>query len=384
MGGARFYFDWGNYVTMLRLLRTEPNRTRRRKLLAAFLVGVPAMVVIHAVCFALDPVLFPSLRRTQVRAPVFSVGHARSGTTYLHRLMAYDDQFSVVLMYEMLFPSLLEKRLLRALFRLDATMLGKRLRHRIEAAERRAFDDTNDMHRTGFFAAEEDDFLLTWSLASGAWIVMFPYMGQLDFYHVDRWTERKRRRLMSFYKECVRRQLALNGGGTHLSKNPTFCGRVESLIEAFPDAKFIVLMRNPYETIPSLLKMMQTTWNLRGRDQELISESIRILADQSFDTYRHPLEVVARHPEIRSCVVDYRDLISEPAATMRRVYDDLGLRLPPALIAAIEASHGQGHETTHQYSLAEFGLDPQAIHTQLADLFDQFGWDNEGEHVGVN
>lgn len=119
MAGARFHFDVGNYVTMLRLVRAETDTSRRRKLLAAFLVGVPVMAAVHAVCFALDPVLFPSLRRTEVREPVFCVGHARSGTTYLHRLMARDDQFSVVMMYEMFFPSLLEKRALRLLFHAD-------------------------------------------------------------------------------------------------------------------------------------------------------------------------------------------------------------------------------------------------------------------------
>lgn len=387
MVGTHFYFDVGNYVTMLRLVRAESDKARRRKLLAAFLIGVPVMAAVHAVCFALDPLLFGSLRRTEVREPVFSVGHARSGTTYLHRLMAKDERFSVVLMYEMFFPSLLEKRLLRLLFRADETLFGKRLRHKIDALEERTFAETNDMHRTGFFAAEEDDFLLTWSLGSGFWIVLFPYLGELDFYHVDRWSERKRRRLMTFYKECVRRQLALNGGGTHLSKNPTFCGRVESLIETFPDAKFIVPMRNPYETIPSLLKMLQTSWALQGRDDRLILESLKILADQSFDAYSHPLEVLARHPEIRSCIVDYRDLVEQPATTMARVYDELDLDMPASVAAAVSASRGQGHETTHRYSLEEFGLDPQAIHVRLATLFDQFGWSEEGEegeHARVN
>jgi omega-hydroxy-beta-dihydromenaquinone-9 sulfotransferase len=383
MAGGHFYFDWANYRTMLRLLRQEPNAARRRKMFGAFLIGVPVVAVVHAICFALDPVMFPSLRRTQVREPVFSVGHARSGTTFLHRMMATDPQFSYVLMYEMFFPSLLEKRLLRLLFRVDE-VLGSPLRHKLDAIEESAFAETNDMHKTGFFAPEEDDFLLTWSLGSGFWIVMFPYMGELDFYHVDRWSESKRRRVMTFYKECVRRQIALNGGGIHLSKNPTFCGRVESLIETFPDARFVVPVRNPYETIPSLLKMLQTEWKLRGRDDDLINNSLRVLADQSFDAYEHPLEVLARHPETRSCVVDYRDLVSRPATTMRRVYDELGLELTPAAVDAIQNAKGGGHESAHRYSLDEFGLDPDAIHTRLAALFERFGWanwDTEGERA---
>ncbi len=52
------------------------------------------------------------------------------GPLRLHRLMAKDDQFSVVLLYEMLFPSLLEKQLLRLVFRLDERVLGGRLPNR--------------------------------------------------------------------------------------------------------------------------------------------------------------------------------------------------------------------------------------------------------------
>lgn len=385
MHAGPFYFDWANYRTMLRLLRRDPPASRPWLRYFAFLVGVPAVAAIHAVCFALDPILFPSLRRTRVTAPVFCIGHARSGTTYLHRLMAADPQFSCALMYELFFPSLLQKRLLRLLFRLDTAVFGGRLRRRLDAAEEQRFAPTDDMHKTGFFVPEEDDFFLTWSLCSGFWIVMFPFMGELDFYHVDQWPDRKRRRAMGFYSECVRRQIALNGGGTHLSKNPTFCGRVEALIETFPDARFIVPLRNPNETIPSLLKLLKNEWDLRGRDEQLIAKSLRVLADQSFDAYLRPLDVLAEHPEVRSVVVDYRELVAHPEATMRRIYRALELDLGPVAAKAFAAAGaGGGHETAHRYSLEEFGLDPQEIHTRLAELFEQYRWDTEGEGAHVH
>ena len=385
MLGTRFYFDWPNYRTMLRLLRRDPPASKRLPRYFGFLVGVPMIAAIHAVCFTLDPILFGSLRRTRVTGPTFCIGHARSGTTYLHRLMAADPQFSYALMYELFFPSLLEKRLLRMLFGVDAAVFGKRLRHRLDAIEERRFAPTDDMHKTGFFVPEEDDAFLTWSLCSGFWILMFPFMGELDFYRVDEWPERKRRRAMNFYKECVRRQIALNGGGTHLSKNPTFCGRVESLIETFPDARFVVPMRNPDETIPSLLKMLKTEWALRGRDERLIAKSLRVLADQSLDTYQRPLDVLARHPEVRSVVVDYRELVAQPEATMRRIYRELELDLGPVAAKTFaSASGGGGHESAHRYTLTEFGLDPREIHTRLAALFDRYQWDTEGEDANVH
>ena len=379
----RFYFDWSNYRTMLRLLRRDPPASARWKRYFGFLVGVPAMAAIHALCFALDPILFPSLRRTQVTAPTFCIGHARSGTTYLHRLMAADPQFSYPVMYELFLPSLLQKRLMRLLFRVDAAT-GKRLRRRLDAIEEARFAPTDDMHKTGFFVPEEDDAFLTWSLCSGFWILMFPFMGELDFYYVDQWPERKRRRAMNFYKECVRRQIAANGGGTHLSKNPTFCGRVETLIETFPDARIVVPMRNPYETIPSLLKMLQTEWGLRGRDQRLITKSLRVLADQSIDSYQRPLDVLAKHPEVRSSVVDYRELIGQPVATMRRIYRELDLEVSPqAADAFASAAARGGHESAHRYSLEEFGLDAHEIHARLATLFNEYHWETEGDDAVV-
>lgn len=384
MAGVRFYFDWSNYFTMTRLLRGDPTQRNHRARYLRFVLGIPLVAGFHALCFALDTLLFPALRRTEVLEPTFCIGHARSGTTYLHRLMAEDPQFSYALMYELFFPSLLQKKLLRLMFRIDSAT-GGRVRRRLDQLEERAFAPTDDIHKTGFFVPEEDDALLTWSLSSGFWIVAFPYMGELDFYHVDRWPARKRQRMMSFYKECVRRQLALNGGGTHLSKNPTFCGRVETLIETFPDARIVVPMRNPYETIPSLLKLMKTEWSLRGRNEELVLNSLRVLADQSVDTYTHPLEVLGRHPEIRSSVVDYRELVSSPAITMRRIYDNLGLAVGPAAERAfIAAEARRGHESAHRYSLDEFGLDPCEIQNRLADLFDQYQWDTEEREAHVD
>ena len=43
-----------------------------------------------------------------------------------------------------------------------------------------------------------------------------------------------------------------------------------------------------------------------------------------------------------------------------------------------------GHETTHRYSLAEFGLDPHDIHRRLAGLFDEYQWENEEKDAHVS
>src|SRR5262249_22794876 len=234
------------------------------------------------------------------------------------------------------------------------------------------FGPTNHIHYQSLTAYEEDDFVLTYSCASGYWIVLLPYMGELDFYYVDRHPERRRRRLMRFYKECVRRQLYLNGPDKiHLSKNPTFAGRVESLIETFPDARIVVPFRNPYETIPSLLKLMKVAWAMRRWSDAEMQRSLRILAEQSYHTYRYPLEVLARHPETRQSIVDYAELVAAPKRVIERVYADLGFPITPAFEQTLvaEEQKAKKHEKAHAYSLEEFGLREDEIRTQLADLF---------------
>jgi len=202
-------------------------------------------------------------------------------------------------------------------------------------------------------------------------------MGEIDFYHLDRAPERKRRRVEQFYADCIRRQLYLNGKDrVHLCKAPHFAGRVASLIESFPDARIVVTMRSPHETIPSLLKLVQVGYQLRGWDEPRMARSLAVLAEQSFHTYRHPLEVLAKHPETKHAIVDYRTLVAEPKRAVAEVYEALGLPLTPAFAAVLDAGQQRAkqHESGHRYSLAEFGLDKDAIEGELAELFARYHW----------
>ncbi len=383
-----FYFDFRMYARLLRLALRETNAAAKRRLLFMLLLVVPIVSTVHAICFFLDTIFFPRLREVEVRTPVFIVGHARSGTTLTHRLMCMDPgRFSYFRLYEMFLPSLIEKKFVRALGWIDQHLLGGRVDARIAAAEQRSsLQATQEMHRTGLKEPEEDDFVLTFSMASGFWIVMAPYMGELDFYYIDERSPRARRRFMAFYKECIKRQLYANGTDKiHLSKNPTFCGRIGSLIETFPDARIVVMLRDPSDTIPSLLKLLQRTWKHAAWDQASIERSLRVLADQSFHSYRYPLEVLERHPEVRQAIVDYRDLIASPKRTITDLYAQLGFEVSDGFDRVLDAQEqrSRSHETTYRYSLEEFGLEADEIRTRLADLFERYDWGAERPKEGT-
>ncbi len=376
-----FYFDFGRWTKMVALAWGEPRLAVRGWFLLRLLVLVPAVASFHALCFLLDGILFPRLHAVEVRTPVFLVGHARSGTTLLHRLMSLDaERFSSFRLYELYFPSLMQKKLIRALGAFDRRFLGKRLSRRMKAWDERRYRATRDMHAMSLFKPEEDDVIFYYSCASGFWMTKLPYMGKLDFYFIDERPERERRRLLRFYRQCVQRQLYLNGAHkVHLSKNPTFAGRVGALIESFPDARIGVTMRNPNETIPSLLKLLKVTYQRYGTDPAEAQRSLRVLADQSFHTYLHPLDVLAKHPATKHAIVDYAELVGAPKRTVEEAYAQLGFAVTPEFAAVLDAEERRAkkHETSHSYSLEEFGLRADEIRERLAELFERFQWDAE-------
>ena len=373
-----FYFDFTSWARMLGLALREKRASLRARFLFRLLVWVPLVASFHAFCFFLDSVLFPRLHAVTVCAPVFLVGHARSGTTLLHRLMSLDgERFCSFRLYELYFPSLLQKKSLRALGAFDRRFLGKRIAKRIRAWEERKYRATRDIHAMGLFKPEEDDIVFYYSCASGYWMTKVPYLGKLDFYHVDRWPEQRRRRLMRFYRQCIQRQLYLDGPEkVYTSKSPVFAGRVAALIEEFPDARFGVTMRNPNETIPSLLKLLRVSYGLYGTDPVEAQRSLRAQAEISFDTYQHPLAVFAQHPETKHALIDYAELVEAPKRALEKMYAELGFEVTPefAGVLAAEEQRVRKHETSHSYSLEEFGLNADEVRERLGDLFERFHW----------
>ena len=114
-------------------------------------------------------------------------------------------------------------------------------------------------------------------------------------------------------------------------------------------------------------------------DEDSIKRSLRFLADQSYHTYRYPLAVLAKHPETRHSIIDYRDVTARPAETIERSYEQLGFAISDDFREVLrrEGKRAQTHETGHAYSLEEFGLQADEIRVELAPLFERFGWDED-------
>ena len=260
------YFDGQYYWRVVRHVWRLKHWPGRNATLFRLLILVPLEYLFHASCFLLDYLFFPALWRQQVNSPVFIVGHARSGTTLVHRLLASDGgTFSYFLYWEMLFPSLLQKKVIRAIGYIDKQWLCRVMNKRLVAWDDKKYGPYRHMHNMSLWNSEEDQFVMRGAFVTQQWSMDIPMMDVVDIFHVDQMPPRKRRRWMHHYRECVKRQLLLNGGDKiHLSKNPVMSGWVEALIETFPGARIVVMMRDPAECIPSYLKLVEVTWKAKG------------------------------------------------------------------------------------------------------------------------
>ena len=371
------YFDmdyWWRVVRHVWGLREWP---RRYPMLIRLLLWIPLRTLLHGSFFLLDYLFFPRLWTQQVEQPVFIIGHARSGTTLMHRLMSADgERFSYFLYWEMFFPSLLQKKAIRGLGRLDDRLFDGFFHKHLKAWDDRTYGPYRHMHNMSLWNAEEDCFAMTAAFVSQQWSLDIPMMDVLDFFHLDQMPSR-RRRWMHHYRELVKRQLLLNGGDRiHLSKNPIMSGWVESLVETFPDARIVVMVRNPEECIPSCLKLVQASWKGKGWRHEDCEQSLEILAELSYEHFEHPRAILASLSRTRYAYVDYRDLTGSPRETIHSVYEALGMQLDADYDGWLEAQaeREKKHHSKFEYSLGEFRLGSAEIRQRLAEFYDDYQW----------
>ncbi|MEC9347072.1 MAG: sulfotransferase [Pseudomonadota bacterium] len=277
--------------------------------------------------------------------PVFIVGHWRSGTTHLYNIMsrgnfAYVPPLATGLPWDLL-------------------LIGGLFRRSLERAlpSSRAIDNVP----VNPDSPQEDEI----ALAS---------MSELSFYHalyfpkrfhhhlerglffdgvssdeVDEWQGR----LKHFYAKLVHAQ----GGRQLLIKNPVYTGRVRMLAELFPGAKFINMVRNPYEVFVSmrnfytklLPELALQDYRHVDIDQVVLDVFPRLMERLEADV---PALLPGRYVELR-----YEDLEAQPVEQIRRVYETLDL---PGFEAARPAFEAYLASIT-SYEKNRFGFPPDVI-----------------------
>lgn len=354
--------------------RGQPRPSLKRLLIMAGLIPLFALVqAIHWIGFLLDELFFRGYRRVEIREPLFVLGVPRSGTTHLHRVLAEDEQFTTFSTWECFFAlSVSARRFWMGLGRLDAR-IGRPLERLLGVLERLVFGALDDVHSMRLSDPEEDYFAFTPALA--CFILMLPFPQSERIWRMGTFdrdlSARERERLMHYYHRCLQKHLYVHGPERRLlSKNAAFAPLAGSLREHFPDARFLVCLRPPTQTLPSQLSSIEG--GLALFDSERIMPELRTRLGQQLGFYYSNLhEALANMPASACFWVTMSDLKGDLSATIQRFYQRLGLRMSTAYQHRLRAldSRSRGYQSAHRYSLDQFGLSAETIEQELGPLY---------------
>jgi len=255
----------------------------------------------------------PTIAETKInQPPVFIVGHWRSGTTLLHELLITDPRHAFPTTYECLAPHH---------FLLTESWLPRWIRWMMPS--RRPMDNMS----AGWDRPQEDEFALCLlgqpsPYARIAFPNTAPDQGSLDLSGLSPqgladWKRTFRRLIRELTIRHDSRRLIL--------KSPPHTCRISTLLELFPDARFVHIIRDPFVLYSSTLKLWRTLYTTQGLQVPTFAGLEEYVLRNFELMYRcverdRPLVKDDRWLDVR-----YEDLVREPLPILERLYGTLDL-----------------------------------------------------------
>jgi len=191
------------------------------------------------------------IRRTPIHPePIFIIGHWRSGTTHLHNLLCQDENLGSLTTFQAMAPG----------FCLVGAGAVKRFLARVAGSRypTRLIDNVPLV----FDAPQEDEFALA-ALSPRSFVHTFSVPRRADeLFEEDvlfeGLSQRDRARWVNAYLRILRTATLASGGKRLVIKNCAHTARLRTLLELFPNARFVHIHRDPYEIFVSTLHTHRT------------------------------------------------------------------------------------------------------------------------------
>ena len=296
----------------------------------------------------------PELDETPLRPPLIVVGLPRSGTTFLHRLLADTDDARAIRFYEHLRPLPPDGPDVR------------RLRAEVKFAPWRRLGaqyNLDAIHYVRPGEADECHFSLRLCMHSTIYWSMAPTHSYLEWL-----LQQDAREAYQTYRRvllCMQRE---NPSGRMTLKCPSHLAFLPTLTEVVPEAMLVQIHRAPESIAASEASLMLAlhATSVRELDWRRSVQSnlgkITTYANRSADFADTEVGQRVKH-------VDYRRLTSEPVAVAREIREHFGLAYGPDHERRLQryAHQNRQHKRgRHRYSAEQYEFDPDAIAPRFA------------------
>ncbi|MBF6348082.1 MULTISPECIES: sulfotransferase family protein [Nocardia] len=301
---------------------------------------------------------YPQHAEVGVERPIFVTGLPRSGTTAVHRLLTADPGHQGL---EMWLTEMPQPRPPRETWEHNPVFQQLQAAYEKHHVEHPEF---MGVHHISADQVEECWQLLRQSAMSISYECLAYLPRYSDWLRNQDWTpayERHRRNLQLIGLNDPDRRWVL--------KNPSHLFALDALLAVYPDALIIQMHRQPRTIVASVCSLNEQAtdgWSEKFRGPvvgqaqlELWSRGARtFLADR------------AKYPAAQFCDVYYEDFVTDPIATVERVYDHFGIEFTGAARTRMAGLHSESTSgaarPAHKYSLADFGLTAEQVDEAFA------------------
>ncbi len=304
------------------------------------------------------------IKRTPItNAPLFIIGHWRTGTTLLHELMILDPRHTYPNTYQCMEPNH---------FLLTEGLVKKYLWFLMPS--RRPMDNM----AAGWDRPQEDEFALCMMGVPSPYLtIAFPNRPAAfpEYLTLEGLSDRQLSAWKKGFFSLIQR-LTYKDSRRLVLKSPPHSCRIKVLLELFPDARFVHVVRNPYVVYPSTVNLWKSLYQTHG----LQTPTYEGLEEQVFSTFTRLYDALEKGKAVvdpsRYYELRYEDLVRDPIEQMRNIYDHLGLPGFEDVLPKLEeyVSRTKGYETNHYELSAETR---EKIRQRWGEIIRWYGYDQE-------
>ena len=300
----------------------------------------------------------PEVETQRIEAPLVVIGMFRAGTTFLSYLLDQDRRNRPLLLWESgdsVPPASPADH--RAGPRVDAAREQSAMLEQLNPRVRVVHHEEADGPTECIAVMSQDFKSLSWEA-----IANVPTYGE--------WLLKTDQRSAYEYHRLALQVLQSGGvGGRWTLKSPHHAIALDALTAVYPDARLVLLHRDPVvlcASVCSLINTLSGTFSDADHRDYIAAHWTAMLETSiaRIDAFR------ATHPEHPILDVQYEDLVQKPVETVAGIYDAVGDVLDEEARAAIEsyvAANAKGKFGVHGYDLGAFGLDEREIAGRFAD-----------------